>query len=113
MMISNFCQILLHLSLTEPLTIFGAGDYLLTDVKKVDGTDSYIALAEETGLCQNRERVEDCLVQDFLQKGLDECRCTLYELRNYTKEVILHFLHSQFGTQTHPSRSSIVGTYSY
>ena len=71
--------------------MFGAGTYLISSVKKVDGTESYFAFAEETGLCQNKERVEDCLEKDFLQQGMTKCKCIPYRLRDYTKKGIYFF----------------------
>ena len=51
---------------TEPLNLFGEGDYALSAVKIVDGTDGYIRLAEAQGLCQNEETYQECWTRTFL-----------------------------------------------
>ena len=73
--------------LTEPLKLFGGGSYALTSMKEIDGTDSFMTHAEHTHICQNRETKEKCLTQHFLKKGSEECKCTPFRLRNYTREV--------------------------
>ena len=67
--------------------MFGAGTYHISSVKKVDGTESYFALAEETGLCQNKKQVEYNLKKDVLKQGLTICKCIPYKLKEFRKEV--------------------------
>ena len=43
------------------MNLYGEGDYALSAVKVVDGTDGYVKLAEERGLCQDQESYQDCI----------------------------------------------------
>ena len=54
---------------------------------EIDGTTKYLKVAEETGICQNQETQEDCLAKEYLAKGLEQCSCIPYKLRNYAKKV--------------------------
>ena len=74
---------------SDPYRGYGAGDYALTDVKKMEGTEDFIELAEtiQPPLCQNRERFHDCVMSGYLERGLQLCNCTPFYLRNYSKKV--------------------------
>ena len=67
--------------------MFGSGRYTLSDVMEINGTAEYLKVAEETGKCQNQETQESCLAKEYLAKGLEECSCTPYKLRDYAKNV--------------------------
>ena len=67
--------------------MFGSGRYTLSDVMEIDGTEEYLKVAEETGICQNQESQESCLAKEYLAKGLEQCSCTPYKLRDYAKNV--------------------------
>ena len=69
------------------MNLYGEGDYALSAVKVVDGTDGYVKLAEERGLCQDQESYQECWKRTLLQQGLDTCKCTPFTLRNYSKTV--------------------------
>ena len=80
-------QFVMHLFIKEPHKLFGGGSYALSSVKQIDGTDAFLKYAETTRICQNKETVEECVAKDFLLEGLARCNCTLYRLRNYTRQV--------------------------
>ena len=69
-----------------PIRVYGEGDYALTDVKEVVGTDEYITLAKKKGLC-TEAGYQACLNTDYKRRGLEKCDCTPYFLRNYSKQV--------------------------
>ena len=74
-------------TILDPYRGYGAGDYALTDVKKREGTEDYIELAETSQDCQDKTRFHDCVMAGYLETGLQLCNCTPFYLRNYTKKV--------------------------
>ena len=56
---------------------------------KIIGTESYIDLAkpERRGMCQNIQSFQDCLMKDYLERGLEACKCIPLYLRNFDKQV--------------------------
>ena len=77
-------------TIQDPYRGYGAGDYALTDVKKIEGTDDYMEFAANTSqppLCQDRTRFHDCVMSGYLETGLQLCNCTPFYLRDYTKKV--------------------------
>ena len=73
----------------EPIKLKGGGDYSLTNVKEVDGTDGFLKLDDSIKLCQDREYIEDCLAREYLKHVLTQCSCIPYQLRQFSKEVSL------------------------
>ena len=65
--------------------LYGEGNYALSAVKEVDGTEAFLAMDDKTKQCQNEETLQVCLTNEFLRKGLEECKCTPYSLRDYSK----------------------------
>ena len=90
--------------ITEPYRVYGEGDYALTDVKVIEGTDDYVELArpENRDLCQNEITFQDCLVEDLLKRGAATCNCTPIYLGNYTKQVKKVFLDLELHNQNVP-----------
>ena len=76
----------------EPLSLFGEGNYALSVVKEIDGTEAFLKLDEKTKLCQNIETFEDCQTQILLKNGLKKCKCTPFMLRNYSTTQV-HFIY--------------------
>jgi hypothetical protein len=72
---------------TEPLILFGEGNYALTAVKEIDGTEEFLGLDEEIKRCQDRESFQECQAREYIKNGLEKCKCTPYEMRNYSKTV--------------------------
>ena len=72
---------------TEPLILFGEGDYALTVVKEIDGTEEFHGLDEGIKHCQSRETIQECQAREYIKNGLDTCKCTPYAMRNYSKTV--------------------------
>ena len=72
----------------EPLSLYGEGNYALTDVKDVDVTDAFLGLNHRIKLCQNEETYQECMKKEYIKKGLELCGCTPFKLRDYTKKVI-------------------------
>ena len=90
----------------EPLILFGEGSYALSAVKEISGTDNFLKMDEGVKKCQNRESFQECQATEYLRKGLEECKCTPYEMRNYSKTVscarnILNVKLSYLGNPVH------------
>ena len=56
---------------------------------KITGTEGYIDLAQpgRRGLCQNVKSFQDCLMEDYMERGLEDCKCVPLYLRNFDKQV--------------------------
>ena len=76
-------------TILDPYRGYGAGDYALTDVKKIEGTEDYMELANtsQPPLCQYETRFHDCVMSEYLETGLQLCNCTPFYLRIHTKKV--------------------------
>ena len=61
--------------MTEPLKLYGEGNYALTSVKEVRVTDSFLSMSAERRNCQNEERYEDCATEDYLKRVKKICSC--------------------------------------
>ena len=75
------------MTILEPLTFYGEGDYALTDIKEVEVTKAFLTLDEKTKLCQDDETFKECQSNEYLRLGQKHCDCTPYELRNFSKKV--------------------------
>jgi hypothetical protein len=67
--------------------MFGGGDYALTAVKEIDGTEEFLGLDEGVKHCQSRETIQECQAREYIKNGLEKCKCTPYQMRNYSKMV--------------------------
>ena len=75
-----------------PLQLYGGGNCIFYDVMKIEGTEEYLKSAQNDGKCQNKETQENCLAREYLTKGLEQCSCIPYRLRNYSKQASIYFL---------------------
>ena len=72
-----------------PVILYGEGQYVMSDVKKIDATEAFLGIAESTRGCQNEITLEDCWMKKYLNSGMDRCKCIPYSFKNYsTQEVI-------------------------
>ena len=67
--------------------MYGEGDYSLTAIKEIETTDAFLGLDEEIRNCQTVETFEECQAKEYIEIGLDRCKCTTYELRNFLIKV--------------------------
>ena len=76
-------------SFLDPKRYYGRGTYALTKVQKISGTEGYIDLAipGRRGLCQNVKSFQDCLMEDYIERGLELCKCIPLYLRYFYKQV--------------------------
>ena len=68
-----------------PLKLYGSGSYALSAVKDIVTTDSFDKLGQDKRNCQYRQTYEDCTTTFFSKSIQQECNCTLYSLRNYSR----------------------------
>ena len=73
--------------LQEPLIFYGEGDYSLTDVKEMDGTEAFLNLADKDKGCQNEETLVDCKAKEYLKIGRNSCKCVPFHLRSFSARV--------------------------
>ena len=67
----------LHINSLSSFKGFGAGQYKMTSVKKLLGTEDFLSMPDNTRNCK-LENYEDCRRRELFQK----CNCTLWELRS-------------------------------
>ena len=65
----------------------GKGDFALTDVKEMDGTEDFFDLDVKVRKCQNDESVLDCEMKKYLEIGRKECKCIPHHLRVFSMPV--------------------------
>ena len=79
-------------SITEPARAYGEGEYALSAIKEHDVTEAFLAIKDKKDFeCQNQESFQDCIMNEFLENGIQDCNCTPYNIRNYTRDVSVVF----------------------
>ena len=73
----------INIELLAPKTLYGAGNYGLTNVKQIDVTKNFLNLPKNIQQCQNVQSFEDCLTRYFNDTISRMCGCTPYQLRDY------------------------------
>ena len=76
--------------LKEPLRLYGKGDFALTDVKEMDGTQGFLDLDVGIRKCQNYETVLECKAKIYLHVGRKKCSCVPHHLRTFSTAVTFH-----------------------
>ena len=71
-----------------PITLYGEGNYALTDIKSIRVTEDFTGLGERTTNCQTEEFRADCLTRNYQAKAVETCHCVPFTLRShYTDKV--------------------------
>ena len=70
-------------SLSEPLRQHREGDFALTDVKEMDGTEEFLDMDVKVRKCQNEETVLECRSKKYLDIGKKKCGCIPHHLRSF------------------------------
>ena len=97
-------------SVKEPLSLSGEGNYALTAVKEIAVTEAFLGLDEKDKKCQSEETPEDCWMKNYLKEGLNNCKCTPYGLRNYSKvEVIKKYINIFVSVHEYPYKNQLLG----
>ena len=71
----------------EPLQLSGKGEFALTDVKEMDGTEDFLDMDVKVRKCQNEETVLECRSRKYLDIGKKKCGCIPHHLRSFHKRV--------------------------
>ena len=79
---------MLFIFLQEPLRLYGDGDYVLANVKQMDGTEGFLSLADEVKKCQNKESILECEANAYLDRGRTKCDCVPYHLMSFSTKVV-------------------------
>ena len=65
---------------TEPLQLFGDGNYALSNVKEIKVSESFLNLESKVKKCQTQELLEECTSRQFMEKMIEGCNCTPFGL---------------------------------
>ena len=76
---------------TEPLKLYGEGEYNLDGIKKIDVTESYLGLNEDIRGCQNEEAFEVCTTRLYKRALIGKCHCLPFNI-NENNEVNVIFI---------------------
>ena len=69
------------------MRLYGKGDFALTDVKEMDGTQGFLDLDDGIRKCQNFETVLECKAKIYLDIGKKKCKCVPHHLRGFSTLV--------------------------
>ena len=94
--------------LQEPLILYGGGDYSLTDVKEMAGTEAFLNLADKDKGCQNEQILINCKAKEYLENGWNTCKCVPFQLRSFSAALAVRF--SVCPTQPPPSNPAQILT---
>ena len=68
----------IHISTLAQFTGYGPGDYALTDIKEMTGTEKFLDWPEEKRKC-SLEKYEKCQMRTFLEESM-RCGCSPFKL---------------------------------
>ena len=74
------------------MRLYGDGDYVLGNVKQMDGTEGFLSLADEVKKCQNQESILECEANAYLDRGRMKCDCVPYHLMSFSTKVVIALL---------------------
>ena len=66
---------------SEPLKLYGEGEYNLNAVKQIRVTSDYLSLEKNVIKCQTEESFENCTTQHHIDHLLDQCHCLPLSIR--------------------------------
>ena len=72
---------------TEPLKLYGEGEYNLDGIKNIVVTESYLGLNEDIRRCQNEEAFEVCTTKLYKSALIGKCHCLPFNI-NENNEVM-------------------------
>ena len=77
------------------MTLAGEGIYALSSVKKIEVTDEYLRLDENTRKCQHTEPYDSCTTRKYFEIHQEKCKCASYALRKFgTNQVFPQLLYN-------------------
>ena len=88
----------IHIGTLARYTGYGPGDYALTVIKQITGTENFLAWPEDKRKCA-LEKYEKCQMKGFLEKSM-KCGCSPFQLlpakRNQVAIIINFIYHTTF-----------------
>ena len=72
---------MIYIHTMTPYTAYGSGEYVLTALKKMTGTNSFLKMAKYERQCEN-EIFEDCERHFFETESQERCNCLPWSLIN-------------------------------
>ena len=72
---------------TEPLKLYGEGEYNLDGIKNIVVTESYLGLNEDIRRCQNEEAFEVCTTKLYKSALMSKFNCLPFNI-NENNEVM-------------------------
>jgi hypothetical protein len=69
----------IHIHTISPFDAYGEGNFRMTALKKMTGTDKFLKLTKEEKKCQN-EMFEECKVLSFINSIEQNCGCVPWSL---------------------------------
>ena len=66
--------------------MYGGGNYKLSAVKEIKGTDLFLNMNDDKKGCQNKETLEECTSKLAINKIIDQCGCIPYKLANFSHQ---------------------------
>ena len=71
-----------------PLIGCGDGNYALTGLKEIDVTKGFLGLDDKIKQCQTEETYRECRSKQYIETGVEKCKCIPFALRYFSKMVI-------------------------
>ena len=65
--------------------MYGGGNYILSAVKEIKGTEIFLDMNDDKKGCQNRETLEECTSKQGLNLIISQCGCIPYKLANFSQ----------------------------
>ena len=71
-----------HINTLSSVNVFGGGDFIMTDVKRMTATDDFLKMSLKDKKCEE-ESFEDCRTMKLLEK----CNCIPWEVHGFQVKV--------------------------
>ena len=91
----------IYISTLAPITFSQPGEYRLSSLKKMTGTESFTKLPHRVTNCYDGN-FEDCKNSRLLKASLKECGCVPWALKDFTQEVNCKFKYKCLILQVNP-----------
>ena len=74
---------------SEPLMIYGEGEYNMNEVKEIEVTDAYLGLKQDLIRCQNDVTLTECATNNYIEILLRNCKCLPFNINIMNKVYTL------------------------
>ena len=66
-----------------PTILHGQGDFVLSNIKKIEVTEEFVGLGQTVTRCQSEEYRVDCEARKYRERVISLCQCSPFHLRSY------------------------------